>query len=232
VIGGPVVVRAVLETAIDTRAPGVVVARVQAPVYDHALERVALPELTQLVGRVVGATELGQERVRVVFTRAVLPSSGRQVALDPPWPGVDLAGATGLSGRVDRHAGEIVAGSALSALIRAGGRGVAGTQSPRDVRPGQQALLGAADGAGDVGDRIAQQYAQLPPTVRLDAGAPVGALIVVPVAIPMDAPAAYTTTPARPATLQGAPGQPVYPGPPVRRSTPVRSGASVVWRGD
>ena len=91
---------AVLETAIDTDVPGYVRAVVSQDVRSFDGSRVLIPRSSRLIGEYKGATQAGQRRAYLMWTRLVRPD-GVSVALASP--AADFSGQAGIGGQVNSH---------------------------------------------------------------------------------------------------------------------------------
>lgn len=109
------IIRAVLLSAVDTRIPGQITARVTEPVYDSRYGRyLVIPAGTTLIGKYDSAIANGQKRVMMAFSSLVTPAGGV----------VDLAGVRasdalgrlGIEGELHTHFWRRMGTAALFAL--------------------------------------------------------------------------------------------------------------------
>ena len=91
---------AVLETAIDTDVPGYVRAVVSQDVRSFDGSRVLIPRSSRLIGEYKAASQAGQRRAYLMWTRLVRPD-GVSVALASP--AADFSGQAGIGGQVNSH---------------------------------------------------------------------------------------------------------------------------------
>lgn len=168
-------VHVVLETGISSALPGQIMGRVVAPVWDGQLRRIIIPAGARVLGEYNARVDRGQERLQVVWTRLILPS-GAATPL-PRFPGVELSGQSGLSGKVDEHWDRMAAGAAISAGIGAGAGALAGPQSAFVATPRQQAISQGAAPLQRAGEQIATRYLEVDPTIEIPPGARVGMLV-------------------------------------------------------
>lgn len=164
-----------LLNAVDTARPGPVIALVNANVFDTVSARHLLaPQGSRLIGRQDGASRYGERRAFIVWERLILPN-GKSVALVGA-PGVDAQGATGVTGRADRRLGQLGLGVLLAGAITTLGEMARGQD--RDER-GWVTSVGdaAAIEAAQVGGRLIDREMQVTPSIRLEAGAPVRAML-------------------------------------------------------
>lgn len=166
----------VLQTGLNSDLPGVVLAQVTKPVYDRTMRTIMIPAGTKVMGVYNAQVAPGQQRAQVVWQRMIF-ADGRQVAL-AQFPGVDLSGQSGFDADVDEHWDKIAAGAVLSGAFSASGAALAGPTNQLQVRPGQQALYGAAQPFQTVGEGLAKRYLEVKPTLRLPPGARVGMLVL------------------------------------------------------
>ena len=93
-------IRATLETAIQSDLTGMVRAITTEDVYSFDGRRVLIPKGTMLTGEYKSGLAYGQTRVFVVWTR-MLRADGVSLMLQSP--GTDALGRSGLTGEVDTH---------------------------------------------------------------------------------------------------------------------------------
>ncbi len=115
------VIPATLVTAIDSSLAGQLTAQVRENVYDSLTGKyLLLPQGAKLVGSyksILGGS--ASRRLDVDFTH-ILRSDGVEVALGDSESVVDNAGATGLSGEVDNHWGQLAIATLLTAAYSVG----------------------------------------------------------------------------------------------------------------
>lgn len=158
---------AVAETAMNSDLPGQVRALVSHDVYAESGRQVMLPRGTRIIGEYNTAITKGQERLFVVWTRALRPD-GIDIALLSG--GSDSLGRAGLAGEVDTHFWTIFGTSALLSIIGAGA-------SNAGVNPGQDQLNSAAMYRAEVAEslnrsagRVLDKYLDIKPTIRIANG--------------------------------------------------------------
>lgn len=170
------IIPAVLLTAIDTARSGSVVAAVTEPLFDTVTGRhLVIPQGSRLIGRHEGESRYGDRRAFVVWDRLLLPN-GKSLVLTGA-PGVDAQGAVGLAGQVDRRIGPLTLATLFAGAITA-----LGQAARDDDGQGTGSLLGdagdaAAIEAAQVGGRLIDRELEVRPSIRLQAGARVRALV-------------------------------------------------------
>ncbi|WP_419825553.1 TrbI/VirB10 family protein [Sphingomonas sp.] len=148
---------AVLETAIDTDLPGYARALVSRDVKSFDGAHVLIPRSSRLIGQYKSGLAAGQRRAYVIWTRLIRPD-GASVALGSP--AVDMAGTSGLAGKVDDHFMKRFSSAALLTVI--GGLSAIGNASV--------VLSGGGQSAASV---AAQRDTAIPPTIRVAQGQPI-----------------------------------------------------------
>jgi type IV secretion system protein VirB10 len=139
---------AVLETAIDTDVPGYVRAVVSQDVRSFDGSKVLIPRSSRLIGEYKSATQAGQRRAYLMWTRLVRPD-GVSIALASP--AADFTGQAGIGGQVNSHffsrfgsaillsvlggASSLASGGA-STIIYGGGQNAASAAIQRDGNRG------------------------------------------------------------------------------------------------
>ena len=171
------IIPAALITALNSDLPGEIVAQVTQNVFDHATGRtILIPQGARLVGRYDSQVAYGQSRALIVWTRVIMPD-GRSLNLEA-MTGADLAGASGLSDRVDPHIGPLTRAIALSTAITVGG---AVAENARARSSGNLVLSDATGGvsaqASQVGQRYVDKELNRQPTIKVRPGWPLVVLV-------------------------------------------------------
>jgi type IV secretion system protein VirB10 len=149
-----------LQTALDTTAAGYVTCLIGRDVYSDNGAVVLLEKGTRVLGEYRTGLRQGQDRIFVLWTRAVTPNG---VAIALASPASDALGRAGFGGRLDRHFWDrfgaalllSIVGDATAELVDGGARG--GTVG----LPSDAAAMAVQQGAG------------IAPTLRLAQGAEV-----------------------------------------------------------
>lgn len=167
------VIPAALVTGLRSDAPGVAIAQVTQDVHDSLGGGVLLiPAGSRLVGDYDAEVRDGQSRLRVAWTRLILPS-GRSIVLDK-LPAADAQGMAGLQDGVDRHGGRILAAAALSTLLAIGAESGSSSDESDLVRAIRR---GSADAVTDVGHQVVGRSLDRAPTLTIRPGAPLRVLL-------------------------------------------------------
>lgn len=107
-------IRAVLETAVQSDLAGMVRAVTTEDVWSFDGRRVLIPSGTRLIGEYKSGLSTGQTRLFIVWTR-VLRSDGVSVMLGSP--GTDDLGRAGMGGVVDNHYFERFGSAVLLSIV-------------------------------------------------------------------------------------------------------------------
>jgi len=177
------VIPAVLIGGINSDLPGPVLAQVSENVFDSATGKSLLvPQGSRLVGAYQNAGAYGQQRVQIAWRRLIFPNSA---SMDlPQMPGTDQAGYTGFSDQVNNRYLATFGTAALTSLISAGQMvgqmatfGGGGTYGAYGYyQPNQWAMAGETAGSaasgqlGGVGQQMAAQGMNRPPTIEIRPG--------------------------------------------------------------
>ena len=170
------VIPAALLTAVDTEREGRILAVVTENVFDTVSgEYLLIPQGARLLGRYNGDQAYGERRAFLVWERIIF-ADGRSLTLAKE-PGVDSAGASGVTGRVDRRLGQLVVASLLSGAIT-----TLGEAARRDGEGKSGSLLGDAGDAASieaarVGGRLIDRELEVKPTIRIARGERVQVLL-------------------------------------------------------
>lgn len=167
------VIPAALVTGLRSDAPGVAIAQVTQDVHDSLGGGVLLiPAGARLIGEYEAEVKAGQSRLRVAWTRLILPS-GRSIVLDK-LPAADAQGLAGLQDGVDRHGGRILAAAGLSTLLAIGAESGSSSDESDLVRAIRR---GGADAVTDVGRQVVGRSLDRAPTLTIRPGAPLRVLL-------------------------------------------------------
>jgi len=167
------VIPAALVTGLRSDAPGLAIAQVTQDVYDSLGGGFLLiPAGARLVGDYEAEIQVGQSRLRVAWTRLILPS-GRSIVLDK-LPAADVQGMAGLQDGVDRHSGRILAAAGLSTVLAIGAESGSSAGEADLVRALRR---GGADAVSDVGRQIVGRSLDRAPTLTIRPGAPLRVLL-------------------------------------------------------
>jgi type IV secretion system protein VirB10 len=150
---------AVLETAIDTDVPGYARAVVSQDIKSFDGSRVLIPRSSRLIGEYKGATQAGQRRAYLMWTRLVRPD-GVSIALASP--AADFSGQAGIGGQVNSHFFSRFGSAILLSILGGAGSLVTGGASTVVVSGGQSAASVAAQHDGNRG-----------PTIKVRQGEPI-----------------------------------------------------------
>lgn len=163
------VIPAVLTTGINSDLPGPVFARVREDVYDSVRHTYLLiPQNSTLVASYDSMVAWGQERVLLCWQRLILPN-GSSISLEC-MTGADLAGAAGLTDRVDEHWLRIVQGAAVGSLLSAATTAAAGNTAGFNPTVPQMWARGAANEIGNAGENITRRNIMVQPTITVRPG--------------------------------------------------------------
>ncbi len=167
------VIPAALVTALNSDAPGRVVAQVTAPVYDSVTgAHLLIPQGSRLIGTYNNGVRYGDNRIVLAWNRLILPN-GWSIDLQQ-MEATDPSGASGLRDRTDNHLDRLAAAVALSSIISVGAN-----EAESDAEDGLGQSLGdaAAQQAAQTGARIVDRELSVRPTLRVREGAPVRVLV-------------------------------------------------------
>jgi type IV secretion system protein VirB10 len=180
------IIPGVLLTGINSDLPGNVIAQVSENVWDTATGKyVLIPKGTRILGVYDSRVTFGQRRVQLVWNRLVFPNG---TTLDIAGsPGIDRAGYSGLSGKVNEHWGTMLKSALLASVFVAGAEivydsdssGNSENKSPRDV-----AAESAAGSIIDMGTKIMNKAADIQPTITIRPGKKMGIFVQKDVVFP------------------------------------------------
>ena len=175
-------IRATLETAVQSDLPGMVRAITTEDVYSFDGRRILIPKGTMLTGDYRAILTRGQTRVFMVWTRA-LRSDGVSLSLGSY--GTDALGRSGVTGEVDEHYAErfgaaivlSIVGGASSYLTGLGQAAQSTTSAGGVQTAAQQAQAQSAETVSqtfaDMANSTLKEQMTIPPTINIDQGTPI-----------------------------------------------------------
>jgi type IV secretory pathway VirB10-like protein len=177
------VIPAVMVSGINSDLPGPILAQVSESVFDSATGRsLLIPQGSRLIGAYRNASAWGQQRVQIAWQRLIFPNTA---SMDlPQMPGTDQAGYAGFADQVNNHYLATFGTAAVTSLISAGQMvgqmaafGGGGTYGPSGYyQPNQWAMAGETAGSaasgqfGGLGQQMAAQGMNRPPTIEIRPG--------------------------------------------------------------
>lgn len=175
------IIKARLDTAIDTTHPSTTRARVIETVFDHKRGLLpVIPQGTTLIGEPTSNTRYGQERVFIAWTQMTLPD-GRIIDVSGMSAG-DAAGRGGKEADVDNHYPELFATAVLSSLLSVGATAAGG--EPEDPLTLQnRAAQGLGNSVSNTGTTLLGRAAAIPPTLTLEPGELVTIIVNRPITV-------------------------------------------------
>lgn len=159
----------VTREAINSDLPGSLTAMATEPIYDSLRQcAVLVPVGTRFYGAYSSDIRPGQQRVLLAFRRMVLPNGG-SVELEGT-QGVDPQGASGVEGDVNNHFLKMFGYGFATALLASHANGGASVTTTQPNGSASTTSV-AAQVLSDIGGRIMNRNANIPPTITLDPGA-------------------------------------------------------------
>jgi type IV secretion system protein VirB10 len=158
------VIPAVLETALNSDAPGFVRAVVTRDVRGFDGSKVLVSRGSRLIGEYNSGTALGQSRAFVIWTRLIRPDGA---TIDLASPVADGLGQGGIGGKVDTHFLQRFGGAILLSLLNIGASAVSDSADTTVV------IAGARAGADAASATLGGQGADIGPTITVMQGTPV-----------------------------------------------------------
>jgi hypothetical protein len=157
---------AILETSINSDHPGMLRALVSHDLYGDTGRNVLLPRGTRLIGQYDSAIAKGQNRVFVLWERAIRPD-GVDIQLGSA--GTDPLGGTGIEGDVNYHFWAMFGAATLLSVI--GGAASTVGVSPSDQNNSlAQFRENIANGFNSAAGTVLGQFAQIKPTITVRQG--------------------------------------------------------------
>jgi type IV secretion system protein VirB10 len=180
------IIPGILISGINSDLPGNVLAQVSENVWDTATGKfILIPKGTRIIGVYDSQVSFGQRRVMLVWNRLIFPN-GTTLNIAGS-PGIDQAGYSGLSGKVNEHWGTMLKSALLASVFVAGAeivydkdsQGSNENKSPRDV-----AAESAAASILDMGTKLMNKASDVQPTITIRPGKKMGIFVQKDVVFP------------------------------------------------
>jgi type IV secretion system protein VirB10 len=176
----------ILITGINSDLPGNVLAQVSENVWDTATGKyVLIPKGTRILGVYDSRVTFGQRRVLLVWNRLIFPN-GTTLNISGS-PGIDQAGYSGLSGRVNEHWGTMLKTALFASVFVAGAEIVYDRDSGgngENKSPSDAAAESLAGSILDMGTKIMNRAADIQPTITVRPGEKMGIFVQQDVVFP------------------------------------------------
>ncbi|MGL4449854.1 MAG: TrbI/VirB10 family protein, partial [Sarcina sp.] len=158
----------IMISGINSDLPGTIMGNIREDVYDTVSGNYLLiPKGTRVVGTYDSSITFGQSRILIVWQRLIFPN-GNSLNLEN-FPGVDLSGYAGVTGKVNNHTFELFQAVVLSSILGAGGAIVTNDRYDDD-----DWRVAAAQGGGEqiisIGNTMANKILGIQPTIEVAPG--------------------------------------------------------------
>jgi len=178
------IIPALFETGINSDLPGTITARVSRNIYDTVSGNYLLiPQGTKVLGHYDSQVAYGQQRVLMAWSRLIFPN-GDSFDLQGQ-PGVDLAGMSGISDKVNHHTFRVFGSALMFSLFGAAGQLSQPKNETNQFPSNGQIIFGA------IGQQLTQTGAQLvmknmdiQPTIEIRPGAKFNILLTKDMVLP------------------------------------------------
>jgi len=170
------VIPGLLLTGINSDLPGMVIGQVSENVYDSATGNwLLIPQGSRLIGVYDSNIAQGQNRVAVVWNRIIYPDgSSLNIA---GTPGADLAGYSGIKGKVDNHYGQLLVAALFTSFFTAAvdiasNRSNDNSNNNNNNRKSAKDVLveTTATTIANIGSRLAERALDIQPTIIVKPG--------------------------------------------------------------
>jgi type IV secretion system protein VirB10 len=176
----------ILITGINSDLPGNVLAQVSENVWDTASgKHVLIPKGTRILGVYDSRITFGQRRVLLVWNRLIF-TNGTTLNISGS-PGIDQAGYSGLSGKVNEHWGTMFKTALFASVFVAGAEIIYDRDSSGNgdnKSPSDAAAESLAGSILDMGTKIMNRAADIQPTITVRPGKRMGIFVQQDVVFP------------------------------------------------
>jgi type IV secretion system protein VirB10 len=180
------VISGLLISGINSDLPGNVLAQVSENVWDTATgKHVLIPKGTKIIGVYDSEVSYGQRRVLFVWNRLILPN-GTSLNIAGS-PGVDQAGYSGISGKVNEHLGKMLGAALFASVFIAGAEMIYDKDSQQNSdnkSPSDVAAESTARSILEMGTRLMNKASDIQPTITVRPGKKVGIFVQQDVVFP------------------------------------------------
>jgi len=176
------IIPATLYTSIDSTIGGTIIAYVNQDIYDSQHRTIVVPRGSKLTGSFGGqVVQQGQARIPVAWDSIQL-TNDTTIVLEN-FPGIDLAGTSGLGAKVDNHTRRLFTNVLLLSILASGAQlsqpqnkncGGFGNCYPT---VGQQVGQAVGESIAQAGATIFQRDANITPTLHTVEGAQVAVMV-------------------------------------------------------
>jgi type IV secretion system protein VirB10 len=165
------VIPGLLLVGVNSDLPGTVVGQVSENVYDTATGKFLLiPQGTRIIGVYDSRITYGQKRVAIVWNRLIYPDgSSLNIAGSP---GTDIAGYSGLKGKVDNHYGQLLTAALFTSVFTAAADIASDSGNSNSDRKSAKDVLVETTGTviANTGARLAERALDIQPTITIRPG--------------------------------------------------------------
>ncbi|GHV50161.1 hypothetical protein FACS1894216_01820 [Synergistales bacterium] len=173
-------------SGINSDLPGNVLAQVSENVWDTATgKHILIPKGTKIIGVYDSEVSYGQRRVLLLRNRLVLPNGASLNIAGSP--GIDRAGYSGISGRVNEHLGKMLGAALFASVFIAGAEMIYDKdtqQNSENKSPSDVAAESTARSILEMGTRLMNKASDIQPTITVRPGKKVGIFIQQDVVFP------------------------------------------------
>ena len=155
----------VLETAMDTSAPGFVTCRITRDIYSDSGGVVLMEKGSRVIGEYRSGFQQGRARIFVLWDRITTPGG---VAVDVSSPAADALGRAGFDGKIDSHFWQRFGGALLLTSVSSG----ISAAATADAR-----FANVAQAPNEAGAVALQNSINIPPTLTKPQGSEVGIFV-------------------------------------------------------
>jgi type IV secretion system protein VirB10 len=164
------VLESVLVNRLNGDFAGLVVCQTTNDIYSHNHDEVLIPAGSRLLGETKKVSDVGQERLAVVFHRLIMPD-GYAVDLDQA-PGLNQIGETAIHDKVNNHYfkifGSSIAVGAIAGLASIGANNSAATGLPASNSSAYRE--GVTGSLSQSSLHILDRFLNIPPTITIREG--------------------------------------------------------------
>ena len=181
------IIPGIMLTGINSDLPGNVIAQVSENVWDTATGRhVLIPKGTRMLGAYDSNITYGQKRVLLVWNRLIFPNG---TTLDIKGsPGIDQAGYSGLSGKLNEHWGEMLKSALIATVFVAGAEMVYDSDENQNQNqnksPSDVAAESAANTILEMSAKLTSRAMNIQPTITIRPGKRMGIFVQQDVVFP------------------------------------------------
>ena len=172
------VIPGLLLVGVNSDLPGTLIGQVSENVYDSATGRYLLiPQGSRIMGVYDSKITHGQSRVAIVWNRLIYPDGSTLNIAGSP--GADMAGYSGMKGKVKHHYGELLTAALFTSFFISAAETVSPSTNNNNYNKSPKEVLAETTGItiANIGAKLAERALDRQPTIMIKPGSRFNVLV-------------------------------------------------------